>query len=89
MSIYINKLLRLTLGVLVMLSVSGCSSVRSIGKFPSKKKRGEFAQYANFHGKEFYNLYEDSDPMVHVDSARVPLEKKIRKYNKRDRKSVV
>lgn len=74
-------------GTLIVLFLAGCSSMRSIGKVPSKKQRREFAQYPNFEGKEFHNLYPITDTLLCVDSTRAPLEKKIRKYSKRPKLS--
>lgn len=87
MTTFAKRMTYAVIYVIAITSLVGCSSIRSIGRFPSKKKRSEFAQRPNFEGKEFFNLYDASDSLIYVDSTRVPLEKKIRKYSKRPKLS--
>lgn len=65
----------------------GCSTVRSIGNYSYKKRQAEFAQYPNFINGEFKNLYDTSDSLLYVDSSRVRIELKLRKFSKRPKLS--
>lgn len=81
---------KLTLPIiaLALILLAGCSTVRSIGRIPSKKRRAEFtATYPNFINDEFRNLYDTSDSLVYVDTTRVHLEEKVRKFSKRPKLS--
>ena len=78
-----------TTGIIValLLFLAGCSTVRSIGKYTYKKRSVEFAQYPNFKDGEFKNLYDMSDSLIYVDSSRISIEKKMRKFSKRPKLS--
>ena len=78
-------ILLITLAVILL---AGCSTIRSVGKIPSKKRRAEFAiKYPNFINDEFRNLYDASDSLIYVDTARVRMEEKTRKFSKRPKLS--
>lgn len=67
--------------------LSGCSVIRSIGKYPPKKERAEFVRYPNFRDGEFKNLYDTSDSFIYVDSSRARTAKKKRKLAKQPKLS--
>ncbi|NDV84609.1 MBL fold metallo-hydrolase [Bacteroides sp. 51] len=78
-------LILITLAVILL---SGCSTIRSIGKIPSKERRAEFAvKYPNFINNEFRNLYDASDSLIYVDTTRIRKEIKMRKFTKRPKLS--
>lgn len=81
--------LTLTVGLLtVVLLSSGCSTLRSIGRYPSKERRAQFAElYSNYINDEFKNLYDTSDSLKYVDTSRVHVEVKMRKFSKRPKLS--
>lgn len=80
---------KLTLAAIILAVVlhAGCSSIRSIGNYSYKKRQVEFAQYPNFRDGVFKNLHDTSDSLLYVDSLRVHIESKLRKFSKRPKLS--
>lgn len=69
---------------LAVMLLSGCATIRSIGRIPSKERRAEFAtRYPNFIGDAFRNLYDTTDSLLYIDTTRVRMEEKTRKFSKR------
>lgn len=79
----------LSIGLLTfILFLSACSTIRSVGRYPTKERRAEFAKlYPNFTNDEFKNLYDTSDSLIYVDTSRVCVEVKMRKFSKRPKVS--
>lgn len=65
--------------------LSSCSVIRSIGKYPPKKRQVEYAQLPNYRDKTFYNLYS-TDTILYLEN-RAPQETKMRKFRKRPKLS--
>ncbi|NDV57763.1 MBL fold metallo-hydrolase [Bacteroides sp. 519] len=65
--------------------LSGCSVIRSIGKYPSKKREAEFAQLPNYKNRSFQNIY-NTDTIMYLNN-RVPQEVKMRQFRKRPKLS--
>jgi len=72
--------------LVVLFSLYSCSTVRSIGRYPSKERRSEFAAlYPNYADGAFENLYPITDSFIYIDTARVRVEMKMRKFSRRPR----
>lgn len=72
----------------ILILLYGCSVVRSVGRYPSKERRAEFAvRYPNFVEGEFRNVYHTSDSLIYVDTTRVRKEVNLRKFSKRPKLS--
>lgn len=65
--------------------LTGCSTIRSIGKYPSKKKEAEFAQLPTYKDRSFQNLY-NTDTILYINE-RIRKEKTERKFRKRPKLS--
>ncbi len=58
----IKTLLKIVIILLVgVVSAIACSTIKSIGRLPSKKQQSEFAQLANYKDETFRNLYKYED----------------------------
>lgn len=72
----------------ILMLLSGCSVVRSVGRYPSKERRAEFTvRYPNFVDGEFKNLYDVTDSLIYVDTTRVSKNVPLRKFSKRPKLS--
>lgn len=67
-----------------VVTLSGCSVIRSIGKYPSKEKEAEYALLPNYKERSFQNRY-NTDSIPYIEQ-RVQREK-TRKFRKRPKLS--
>ncbi|NDV65064.1 MBL fold metallo-hydrolase [Bacteroides sp. 224] len=66
-------------------TLSSCSVIRSVGRYPSKKKEAEYALLPNYKDRSFQNLY-NTDSVMYINE-RIRKEKTDRKFRKRPKLS--